>query len=123
MAAAEEVCKGIMSGISRKFCVSICPSKAVTQEYFRESFSKFGSLRSKFMKKNWALRARNSRLGQPPAPPALSVSFMDARTRYSRAAFEAEVGGANGSSGYPEGGADFPAHLPGGRGWRRLMRM
>ena len=39
---------------------------------------------------------------------ALSVSFMDARTRYSRAAFEAEVGGANGASGYPEGGADFP---------------
>lgn len=39
---------------------------------------------------------------------ALSISYMDAQTRFSREAFEAEVGGTNGSSGYPEGGADFP---------------
>ena len=46
--------------------MSIYDSKAVTQINFDKNFAKFGREETKFMKKIWALRARNSGSGQPP---------------------------------------------------------
>ena len=48
----------------RNFLLPDCTTKVVTKYIFYENFSKFGRIKSKLMKKIWALRARNSDLGQ-----------------------------------------------------------
>ena len=44
----------------RNFLLPYCTTKVVTKYIFYENFSKFGRIKSKLMKKIWALRARNS---------------------------------------------------------------
>ena len=56
----------------RNFLLPDCTTKVVTKYIFYENFSKFGRIKSKLMKKIWALRARNSDLGQPMIRPAMT---------------------------------------------------
>jgi phytanoyl-CoA hydroxylase len=56
---------------------------------------------------NWLVHCSGVNVSASPRR-ALSVSYMDANTRLQRTDFEQFVGGDLASSGYPEGGADFP---------------
>ena len=61
----------------RNFLLPDCTTKVVTKYIFYENFSKFGRIKSKLMKKIWALRARNSDLGQAGThkTPELKIRF------------------------------------------------
>ena len=56
---------------------------------------------------NWVVHSSGTTVTPRPRR-ALSVSFMDSRTQLDTSAFDAFVGGELKSSGYPEGGTQFP---------------
>ena len=62
--------------------MSIYDSKAVTQINLDEIFAKFGPGETKFMKKIWALRARNTGLGQLRRGLSSRPATMGATTRF-----------------------------------------